>query len=140
MTRDVSLPSAFLMYPWMAVLVEAKTGVTYTNQSGGTACRQLQIEGYYVPVFDQEAYNSLRSIFEVTLEGAGTSHREVKWQGPMLDQLREAVSRIRMDSSIGGYAEVPLILNEPQLAVIDEAWVPVISPDGPGILIWENSD
>ncbi|BBC29284.1 hypothetical protein SGFS_005780 [Streptomyces graminofaciens] len=26
------------------------------------------------------------------------------------------------------------------LSEVDEAWVPVVTPDGPGVLVWENSD
>jgi hypothetical protein len=132
-------PSAFLMHPWMAVLVPASTGVTYSNQTGGVSCTQRQIEGYYVPVFNQGGHDLLRSIFEVTLGGSGT-YSGVTWTGPMLDDLRAAVAGVRMDSSKGGRGEVPLILDESCLNEIDEAWVPVTSPDGPAILIWENSD
>ena len=133
-------PSGFLLHPWMAVLVEAHTGVTYSHQTGGVACIPRQSEGYYVPVFDQNAYDTLRSMFEVALEGAGTSGRDVRWDGPLLERLREAVALIRMDASTGASADVRLVLDESRLPEIDEAWVPVISPDGPGTLIWENSD
>ncbi|WP_328753160.1 DUF6210 family protein [Streptomyces sp. NBC_00285] len=34
----------------------------------------------------------------------------------------------------------PLLLDESRLAEADEAWVPVLTPDGPGVLTWENSD
>ncbi|MFJ9863314.1 DUF6210 family protein [Streptomyces sp. NPDC101165] len=27
-----------------------------------------------------------------------------------------------------------------RLAEVDEAWVPVVTPDGPGVLVRENSD
>ncbi len=139
--RDVFIdPSGFLPSPWMAVLVEAPTGVTYSHQTGGVACVPRQLEGYYVPVFDKNAYHSLRSIFEVTLEGAGTSRHDVPWDGPLLERLREAVALVRMDPSAGGPGEVPLALNESELRGIDEAWVLVMSPDGPGVLIWDNSD
>lgn len=127
------------MHPWMAVLVPASTGVTYTNQTGGVACRPRQIEGYYVPVFNQDGHDLLRSIFEVTLGGSGT-YRGVTWAGQTLDDLRVAVARVRMDSSKAGGGEVPLTLDDSRLSEIDEAWVPVTSPDGPAILIWENSD
>jgi hypothetical protein len=138
--RDIFInPSAFLTYPWMAVLVPAQTGIIYTHQTGGVACIPRQVEGYYVPVFDKDAYDSLRSIFEVTLDGAGT-YRGFHWNGRVLDQLNEAVAKVKMSSSDGGPCEIPLILDDSALAEIDEAWVPVTSPDGPGILIWENSD
>ena len=134
-------PSAFLLYPWMAVLVPASTGITYANQTGGVTCTQRQLEGYYVPVFDQEGHDLLCSIFEETLGGFGMrQHHEVVWTGQLLDDLRRAVAQVRMDSSEGGPSEVPLILDESRLDEVDEAWVPVTSPDGPGVLIWENSD
>jgi hypothetical protein len=34
----------------------------------------------------------------------------------------------------------PLRLDEQNLRDADEAWVPVLTPDGPGILVWFNSD
>jgi hypothetical protein len=131
--------SGFILHPWMAVLVPHRTAVTYELQTGGTGCLPRKIEGYLVPVFDQEGFDSLRSIFEVTLEGAGTN-RGVEWSGALLDRLRKAVDRIRMDSSEGGPGEVKLILDESRLTELDEAWVPVKSPDGPATLIWPNSD
>ncbi|MFD9003063.1 DUF6210 family protein [Streptomyces sp. NPDC059582] len=31
-------------------------------------------------------------------------------------------------------------LDENRIRDTDEAWVPVITPDGPGLLLWANSD
>ena len=33
-----------------------------------------------------------------------------------------------------------LVLDESRLSEADEAWVPVMTPDGPGVLVRENSD
>ena len=33
----------------------------------------------------------------------------------------------------------PLLLDEQHLGDADEAWVPVLTPDGPGVLVWPNS-
>jgi hypothetical protein len=33
----------------------------------------------------------------------------------------------------------PLHLDESRIAEVDEAWVPVITPDGPGVLVWPTS-
>lgn len=96
--RHVDLNISFIRPPWMAVFVPASTGISYENQTGGFACLPRQIEGYYVPVFNQLAYESLRSIFEVTLGGSGT-YRGVVWEGKMRDDLGEAVAGVRMDSS-----------------------------------------
>ncbi|MGS2617385.1 DUF6210 family protein [Micromonospora sp. LZ34] len=34
----------------------------------------------------------------------------------------------------------PLRLDESRMREVDEAWVPVITPDGSGVLVWFNSD
>ncbi|WUD78232.1 DUF6210 family protein [Streptomyces sp. NBC_00510] len=34
----------------------------------------------------------------------------------------------------------PLRLDESRIREADEAWVPVITPDGPAVLVWFNSD
>jgi Family of unknown function (DUF6210) len=139
MRRVFVNPSAFLMHPWMAVLVPAQTGVVYEHQTGGVACLPRRIESYYVPVFDQGALDLLRSIFEVALGGSGT-YAGVTWAGQILEDLRIAVARVRMDSSEGGPVEAHLSLDESRLGETDEAWVLVTTPDGPAVLIWENSD
>ncbi|WP_460358611.1 DUF6210 family protein [Actinoallomurus acanthiterrae] len=33
-----------------------------------------------------------------------------------------------------------LELDEERLHELDEAWTPVVTADGPGILVWQNSD
>ncbi len=132
-------PSAFLLHPWMAVICEAHTGVRYTNQAGGVQCLPKTTEGYYVPVFDGQALAELRAVFEDDLQeqGARGGPEVLK---PYIERIREAVSLVRMDSSTGGPSEAHLKLDDSRLAEADEAWIPVITPDGPGVLIWENSD
>ncbi|MGM1060082.1 DUF6210 family protein [Saccharothrix sp. Mg75] len=34
----------------------------------------------------------------------------------------------------------PLLLDGSRMSEADEAWVPVLTPDGPGVLVWSNSD
>ncbi len=100
-SRHVVIDGAgFIEQPWMAVIVLAQTGVTYENQTGGFACLPRQAEGYYVPVFNGSAFQSLRTVFEVELGGSGT-HRYDRLPKELVDVLRQAVADIRMDSSIG---------------------------------------
>ena len=55
--------------------------------------------------------------------------------------IRGAVSLLVMMSSTRlGNPEMQIELDESRFYEIDEAWVPVATPDGPGILTWENSD
>jgi Family of unknown function (DUF6210) len=134
----VSLTGGFICPPWIAVIVEGPTGVIYENQTGGTACLPRRVEGYYVPVYIEEGLQALRAAFEVSLGGSGT-HRGLP--SDVLEEVRTAVPLlVMMSSTRSGHPEMRVALDEARLNEIDEAWVPVTTPDGPGILTWENSD
>ncbi|WP_425427549.1 DUF6210 family protein [Actinomadura meyerae] len=61
-------------------------------------------------------------------------------------RLRSAVAKVAFYGSAatseGLNVSSPrnLELDEERLRELDEAWVPVITADGPGILVWQNSD
>ncbi|GLZ11545.1 hypothetical protein Acsp04_17800 [Actinomadura sp. NBRC 104425] len=114
---------------WLYVVVEAPTGVIYQQQYGGTACRQGQVEGYLVPVFGPDALDSLRTLFERHFRGAGAWHRS--WSAQERDRFRDGVEGITF-WACDGHTEEPhaLKLDENRMADTDEAWVPVLTPDG----------
>lgn len=59
----------------------------------------------------------------------------------VLEEIRTAVPLLVMMSfTRSGHPEMRIALDEPRFNEIDEACVPVTTPDGPGILTWENSD
>jgi hypothetical protein len=124
---------------WLYVVVEANTGVFYQQQYGGTACRQGQIEGFLVPLFGPDELDALRELFEKHFGGAGTWN--YRWSDDERDRLREVVGVLRYWAS-DGTTEEPhaLRLDESRIGEADEAWVPVITRDGPGVLVWFNSD
>lgn len=124
---------------WLHVVVEADTGVVYQQQYGGTACQQGRVEGFLVPLFGPDALDALRELFERDLRGAGT--RACGMPDSMLDRLREIIGTIRY-WSCDGTTEEPhdLRLDESRALEVDEAWVPVLTPDGTGVLVWFNSD
>jgi hypothetical protein len=124
---------------WLYVVVRASTGVFYQQQYGGTACRQGQVEGFLVPVLGPLGLGRLRELFEGHFKGAGTWNHQ--WSREELDNLREAVRGIRYWECDGlNERPHPLQLDEERLTDADEAWIPVLTPDGPGILVWFNSD
>lgn len=124
---------------WLYVVVYGRTGVFYQQQYGGTACRRGQVEGFLVPVFGPASLAQLCDLFEGHFRGAGTWN--YRWQAGEVERLRKAVAGIRYWSS-DGETETPhpLRLDEQQLCEADEAWIPVLTPDGSGILVWFNSD
>lgn len=124
---------------WLYVVVRAQTGIVYQQQYGGTACRQGKVEGFLVPVHGPDSLTRLRELFEGHFRGAGTWNYQ--WRDEELDSLREPVREIRYWAS-DGLTETPhpLQLDEQRLREADEAWIPVLTPDGPGVLVWFNSD
>ncbi|WP_377267024.1 DUF6210 family protein [Peterkaempfera sp. SMS 1(5)a] len=124
---------------WLYAVVEAETGVLYQQQYGGTACRQGQVEGFLVPLVAPDGLDALRTLFEKDFRGAGT--HDHMWADDEQNRLREIVGTVRY-WACDGKAEKPhhLRLDETRMRETDEAWVPVITPDGPGVLTWYNSD
>jgi hypothetical protein len=124
---------------WLYVVVHAPTGVFYEQQYGGTACRQGKAEGFLVPLTGPRALAGLRELFEGHFRGAGTWGHG--WADAELDGLRELVGDVPYWQSDGTREQVhALRLDESRLGEADEAWLPVITPDGPGLLLWPNSD
>ncbi|MEV1021093.1 DUF6210 family protein [Streptomyces sp. NPDC050264] len=128
---------------WMFVVVAAPTGVIYQNQGGGHGCIQYEQEGYLLPFYggsDAKLDEGLNALFVGELKGWGS--RRLDWPPNLLDRLRHEVAELHIYGSANrdDLFAAPLILDESRLAETDEAWVPVLSPDGPGFLVWRNSD
>ncbi|MEU6804183.1 DUF6210 family protein [Streptomyces neyagawaensis] len=125
---------------WVCVIVAAATGVVYRVQGGGFGCVPYEQEGYLIPLFGRDLDEELRAVFVGELHGQGT--RGLDWPERLLDRLRAAVAEFHVYGSANRDDLYPasLALDESRLSEVDEAWVPVVTPDGPAILTWENSD
>lgn len=123
----------------LAVLVGYPTGVVYRQQYGGTACLAAQVEGYLVPLAPpDDVVRGLRALFEGELGGGGLRGGSLSVE--QLSRLRALVSSLAHDRSVAAVESAPLALDETRLAALDEAFVPVVTLDGPGWLVWANSD
>ncbi|MFJ8108557.1 DUF6210 family protein [Streptomyces sp. NPDC096132] len=124
---------------WVFVVVAAPTGVVYEVQGGGYGCVPYAQEGYLLPVFGRDLDDDLKDIFVRELEGWGS--RGLDWPPELLQRLRSAVAfPVYGSANRDDLFPAPLVLDESRLSEVDEAWVPVLTPDGPGVLVWENSD
>jgi hypothetical protein len=124
---------------WLFVIVAAPTGVVYRNQGGGIRCVPYEREGYLLPVLGRDPAAEPRAVFADERAVRGIPVRE--WPGDLLGRLREAVAvPVYGSANRDELFPAPLALDESRLAEADEAWVPVLTPDGPGVLVWENSD
>lgn len=135
---------------WLFVVVRGNTGVVYGTQCAGVACEQRLVEGYLVPLggarFDDAGesieLDSFRDAFH-NEEG----YCRYAWTGAALPaermaqlaRLVETVPYWRCDRS-GSGSKSALALDAARVEEMAEAWIPVETPDGAGVLLYKNCD
>jgi hypothetical protein len=120
----------------MLVLVPSETGLVYEHQYGGSHCRHAEVEGFLVPAWAHpEAKAALDRLFSVDLGGNGVGDED---RSEVVRTAGDAVQRIWYRGT--GDRMAPLQIDEERVQELDEAWVPVLTPDGPAYLAWINSD
>jgi hypothetical protein len=123
------------------VLVFAKTGVTYEVQCGGYACQHQTAEGFLVSVGPAAAATALDDWFATEFRGHCHSP-ERDWTLERIERLVILVNAISCWKRDADGEDRPefLVLDRARLEQCVEAWIPVITPMGPGVLVRENSD
>jgi uncharacterized protein DUF6210 len=131
---------------WLLLVVRAPTGVAYEQQYGGYVCNHVEVEGFLVPVCQPQVLAKLREAFaDPRLGGRGI----LGTQGWPEKQLQDFIRDVESIVSTIGYRttseeplrDVPVVaLDRERVHELDEAWVPVRTPDGPGYVAWVNSD
>jgi hypothetical protein len=141
---------------FIGVIIEAPTGVVYSHQCGGTNCYHYDLEGYFVPLcryeLDERDLTSenrlaldtdlLKAVFH---EAVPDDPDACVWAGSTgqlppdrLDRLAALVGLLCYRGA--DYGEQLIKLDRSRLADGCEACVPVVTPDGPGTLVWNNCD
>lgn len=121
------------------VIVRRRTGISYRQQYGGTGCHQGIVEGYLVPVDLSGVAHDLGALFVKELGGSGLGSPGPR-PAEVMARLDQLVSRVVMSASGDDRKAVALRLDHGRHHEADEAWLPVLTPDGPGVLVWQNSD
>ncbi|AGC44980.1 hypothetical protein MYSTI_03674 [Myxococcus stipitatus DSM 14675] len=150
-THNVFLDPAGTSPFGLAVIVLAPTGVTYEHQCEGLMTSTRAAEGFLVPVPSNDYDPEANEAFDV--EGAllGFFHKEFRgnpppleeWRQGQVESLAQVVSRVPFWSTPTGSAPSELLhlsLDLDRIAEATEAWVPVTTPYGPGILVFQNCD
>lgn len=130
---------------YLAVIVLHPTGVVYEQQCGGVACETRSVEGYYVPLggarFDAETGRIDLADLTAPFHHGTTCLYEAGLSAVRLADLIEVVGSIPYWSREGDDdRRTHLELDQSRLSELLEAWVPVLTPDGPAILTWPNCD
>ena len=149
---------------WLAVVVRSKSGVVYANQCEGVATKQRLVEGYLV-LLGGWKYEVDGGVIDPTLL-TEIFHRDGacmwRWVGRELPSERFAELnklideipywRCGLEGGIGTLrgktdeciertdARLHLRIDTNRAEQIAEAWIPVETPDGPGVLLYKNCD
>lgn len=129
---------------WLAVVVQAPTGITYASQCGGVANECRRVEGYLVPLgglkYDPDLGRldsaELRAVFHDNSRCVGRATAE------RISELARLVAEIPFWVCREDTVEERgrLKLDDIRMDQVMEAWVPVQTPEGAGILLWDNCD
>lgn len=119
------------------VIVLASTGITYTNQCGGTGCDQMEAEGYLVPVGRPNHLDAVKYLFHQRFGESCWCDGRLVAHPDFIEELERVI--VMIDCWVEDKA-LPLALDMDRLSGSGEAWVSVKTCFGPGWLTWTNSD
>lgn len=141
---------------FLGVIIDAPTGVVYHHQCGGTDCNQRSLEGYFVPVSRRELDDNdlvsadrfaldtdlLKAVFHDTYPHDDDA---CVWGGSTGELPPEQLLRLAGLVALLCYRDADyqargIELDRSRLDHGCEAWVPVLTPDGRGTLVWNNCD
>ena len=122
-------------------IIAAPTGVTYSSQCAGTSNENRSIEGFVIPVAGEEQADEIHGWFWKRFHGNSNS-RDIEWSESLTNELGKLIRTIPIWST--GHDENDerhfLSLDENRIHECAEAWIPVSTPYGIGILTLRNSD
>jgi Family of unknown function (DUF6210) len=128
-------------------VLQAEGGMVYGTQCAGLSTEMRFAQGYYVPAagwkFDADGGPLQIEAFTEVFHRQGAC--QFAWQGAglpadRLARLRALVADLPWCGGVGGEMKGRLSLDEERLDELAEAWVPVMSPDGRGVLLYKNCD
>jgi hypothetical protein len=128
---------------YLYVIIQSETGVVYRHQCEGLATSQNEVEGFLIPL-DGKWYSKPLLDFFSKYEGWPPGLKKgSKWEESDLDELSKIISKIPIwhnHIDCNNDERVFLVLDLQRKEELTEAWVPVITPYGKGILVFENCD
>ena len=136
---------------WVGAVIEARTGVVYATQCAGTGTDVRLVEGYFIPSEGAKMNQEEGHVNPLELRAPFHRGKSCAWDATgetlrpeRLEQLRRAVAMIPCWASLppgkGEDRREALQIDETRLGGVCEAWVPVLTANGRGILLWANCD
>jgi hypothetical protein len=126
------------------VIIAAATGITYVQQCAGLLNEEKKSEGFLVLVGDPAITKKLEDWFWNTFKGnCYRTGINQPWTPERQTQLRDLVAEIPIwHTGVDGTTATKhqLELDMERFDECVEAWVPVLTPYGKGVLVFKNSD
>jgi hypothetical protein len=125
------------------VIVAARTGVMYAQQCGGYTCEMREFEGFLIPLGGPVTAGKLIAFFRRYKGWPPNTLPDNVWSRADLDELNVILQEIPVwctSQDASQDEKASLELDEERLENLTEAWVPVKTPYGPGILTFKNCD
>ena len=135
--------------PWLIAAIKGPTEVIYEHQCAGTGCDHRLIEGFLVPISGfwlkhEDGVVTVDPFTEIFHEGTACAW---SWAGSRLplerlEGLKKLVEKLpywQCDGQ-GNDHRLNLKLDENRLFEVAEGWIPITTPDGPGVLLFQNCD
>jgi hypothetical protein len=128
---------------YLFIIVAAPTGVLYLQQCGGTACDERSQEGFLVQVGEERSAGVIYEWFWEQFQGSCMN--AAGWNDKLVTELEKLIAKVscwyldpKGQSRLGNLQY--LKLDRARMNECVEAWIPVLSPYGPAILVLNNSD
>jgi hypothetical protein len=123
---------------WLGIIVAHPTGVVYENQCDGNTCDHRYEEGFYVPL-------EMRGRPFSDLFHGGRPYCRWWSEGDVPEDLiqsleAELAKLYYLTNHDKPHGRGVITLDRERLEQLVEGWIPVRTPDGPGILAFGNCD
>lgn len=120
--------------------METSQGVRYEHQVAGHACERRVVRGFAIPLRPASAADPLVDFFARSFRGDPPPAGWPAWTQDQRDAYVDLVSNIAVWDERKADKWVPLAVDYARGGQVTEAWIPVITPYGSGVLLFRNSD
>lgn len=125
--------------PYLYVIIPAETGVVYANQVGEKASEIRELEGFLIPLTQHSITTQLTGFFLREFHSQG---HQITWTEGKIGTLKALVKEISCWYTIKGGKDdsFHLLLDETRMEECTEGWIPVHTPYGSGVLVFNHRD
>ncbi len=129
---------------WIAIVIENKTGIIYGTQCHGVLCEQRYVEGFLIPcgglLFNSDDGFITPALLTLPFHSGGCMYNK-SFQSEV-SEIANIVQRIPIwhYNNINDCTRDQLELDLDRIYEICEAWIPVKTKFGRGVLLWNNCD